>query len=64
MSDSNDEDEGDEVGGEEEELDLAALTKLYQPDDRFGIMAWHNFDTVLRTNPQQHEEQVRKNKRT
>ena len=51
MSNSNDDDEGDEVDGEEEEVDLAALTKLYQPDDRFGIMAWHNFDAVLLTNP-------------
>ena len=50
-----DEDE-DEDEDDDEELDMAALTRLYQDGDTFGIMAWRNEDGSLRSAAQKHDQ--------
>ena len=56
--DEESEAEDEESESSEEEPDMSVLTKLYQPGDTFGIMAWRNEDGSLRT-PQQKHDQVR-----
>ena len=50
--------EGEEENEEEEEdePDLAALPRLYQEGDSFGILAWRNEDESLRSLDQKKQQ--------
>jgi hypothetical protein len=50
---SDDEDDA----AQDEEVDLAAITRLYQKQDKYGIMAWHNVDSELRVVEQFSEQE-------
>ncbi len=52
---ADDDDDEDETEAEDE-VDLAALPKLFQPDDTYGSLAWRNEDWELRTEEQRTEQ--------